>query len=194
MPDTFADDFRCQSSWDRCDHRSAGSLALSGPVFTPPHWHNCDLVGQSTPPPGGHCAPTIMVKGPLRATCVLDEPTTGLDPEQRLRFREPGLGGARADGAALHPPGRRRGRPLLSGDRDARGDDPLRRPIPRPGRGRPRTGCGWPPSGRARPASRGVPPAAPTAVSATLRLGPAWSSRRPRTATCCWSVKEPSWE
>ena len=47
---------------------------------------------------------------------ILDEPTAGLDPEQRLRFRE--LLSARGrplDGAALDPPDRRRRRALQPG-------------------------------------------------------------------------------
>ena len=124
---------------------------------------------------------------------VLDEPTAGLDPEQRLRFRELVSRAGRASrGAALHPP-----------DRGRRGAVRARRGAARR-RGRPSTArpTSWPLSARGRVwLADGRTPEATRVVAHRRRRAPprrrprrpapSSSSRRSRTATCCCSADAP---
>src|SRR6202451_4494002 len=79
---------------------------------------------------------------------ILDEPTAGLDPEQRLRVRELLSGPPRRPGdRPVHSPSRRHRRDLPPGRRAAPGAGPFHRDPGRAGRRRRRAGVG---GGRAR--------------------------------------------
>ena len=117
---------------------------------------------------------------------VLDEPTAGLDPEQRLRFRE--LLGTEAAGATV----------LLSTHQTddvaalcqhvvvlLDGQIRFTRHAGRPGRPRRRTGLARRPSATPAPTWPGSPAKDGSATSASPRPAPSWSSRPSRTATSC---------
>ena len=116
---------------------------------------------------------------------ILDEPTAGLDPEQRLRFRDliSQLGEDRTilvsthqteDVAALCPQV-----VVLAEGAVAATARPARWSARRTG------ACGSAPSAPRAPSSRGARPTAGCARSARRRPGPRSSSRRWRTPTCC---------
>ena len=122
---------------------------------------------------------------------VLDEPTAGLDPEQRLRFRE--VVSAVATDATV----------VLSTHQTEDVSAVCQRVVvctraastttgrcgawPRA----PGDGCGWRPTVIPRPACRGARATAATATSATPRPAWNWWSRPSRTATCSWSATAP---
>ena len=123
---------------------------------------------------------------------VLDEPTAGLDPEQRLRFREllsglPGdpvivLSTHQADDIAAICP---KVVVLLAGA------GPLRRHPGRAGRHRRRAGVGGRTSATTAPICPGAAATTGGGTSATTRRpAPSWSRRRSRTATCCCPTRQ----